>query len=91
MVALLEFCRYLFGECEGAQGKPPGDPLGQGHEVRLDTQFRNGKQGSRPAEARLDLVDDQAGARLPAKLLHVPQVAFGRHIDAPFALDGARG
>src|SRR5215218_7614750 len=67
----------------GAQGETVGDPLGQDHDVRLDSEVLDGEGFSGASEARLHLVGDEEDAVTVENLLHPPEVARRGYQNAP--------
>ena len=72
---------------DGAQRQPVGDPLGEADDITGDSPVFGGEHLPRPANATLDLVEDEQDAMLIAEPAQARQEIRGRHDVAPFALD----
>ena len=66
---------------------PGGQGLGAGQDVGLDAVMLVGEPLAGPAQAGLDLVEDQQDAPLVAEPADPFEVAGSREVDPPFALD----
>ena len=63
-------------------GEPTAHALGRGEDVGLDPRVLDGEHLARPAETRLDLVNDHHDAVLVAKLPQPPHVEVGERYEA---------
>ncbi len=87
MIAPLQSPRHLFSHGKSPEGESSGNPFGQGKKGDLQVHAARGEHGTRPAEAGLDLVDNQQGAVCLAQIGNGVQIAVGRDNHSSLALD----